>query len=198
MKKILIATKNPGKLLEYRELVRDLPLELITLKDLGISEEPEEDQLTFEANAIKKVNFYSKFTDLPVLAEDSGLEIDYLNGEPGVLSRRWPGYKATDEELIQMALKKLKGVPWEKRGAQFRVVMALKSPGSEEVLLGEGIMRGILSEEPSKEIIPGFPFRTLFYNPEVDKVLGEITMKEEAKIAHRKIALERLMPIFLK
>jgi len=198
MKKILIATKNPGKLLEYRELVRDLPLEFITLKDLGISEEPEEDQLTFEGNAIKKVEFYGELTNLPVLAEDSGLEIDYLNGEPGVLSRRWPGYKATDEELIQMTLKKLKGVPWEKRGAQFRVVLALKFPGKKDIFTGEGIMRGILKEKPSKKIIPGFPFRALFYNPKVDKVLGEMTMKEEAKIAHRKIALERLMPIFLK
>ncbi len=194
MKKILIATKNPGKILEYRELTKDLPLEIVTLKDLNVIEEPEEDQPTFEGNAIKKANFYSRFVDFPLLAEDSGLEIDYLNGEPGVFSRRWPGHDGSDEELIQMALKKLAGVPLEKRGAQFRVVMALKLPKNTEVILGEGIMRGFLTEKPIEKIIPGYPFRSLFYNPEVGKIIGEMTMEEEAKIAHRKQALEKLLP----
>ena len=198
MKKILIATKNPGKLLEYCELMKELPFEIATLKDLGIGDEPEENQPTFEENAAKKANFYSHFVDFPVLAEDSGLEIDYLKGEPGVLSRRWPGYKATDEELIEIALKKLENVPVDKRGAQFRVVMALKFPNDENIFFGEGIMRGFLTEKPIEKIIPGYPFRSLFYNPDVDKIIGELTMEEEAKIAHRKDALKILLPHLLK
>jgi len=194
MKKILLATKNSGKILEYRELIKDLPLEIVTLKDLNVIEEPEEDQPTFEGNAVKKANFYSRFVEFPLLAEDSGLEIDDLNGEPGVLSRRWPGYDGSDKELIEMALKKLAGVPPEKRGAQFKVVMALKLPNDYNVILGEGTMRGFLMEKPIDKIIPGYPFRSLFYNPEIGKIIGEMTMEEEAKIAHRKQALEKLLP----
>ncbi len=195
MNKILIATKNPGKILEYCELMKNLPFEIVTLKNLNITEEPTEDRPTFEENAAKKANFYCRFVDFPVLAEDSGLEIDYLNGEPGVLSRRWPGYEATDEELIEMVIKKLQGVPQEKRGAQFRAVLALKFPKSENILFGEGVMRGFLTEKPIKKIIPGYPFRSLFYNPEVGKVIGEMTIEEEAKIAQRKQALKKLLPI---
>ncbi len=198
MKKILIATKNHGKILEYQELMKELPFEVVTLKDLGISGEPEEDKPTFEENAAKKADFYSNFVDFPVLAEDSGLEIDYLNGEPGVLSRRWPGYKATDEELIETALNKLRGVPREKRGAQFKVVIALKFPDNKNILFGEGIMRGFLTEKPIEKIIPGYPFRSLFYNPDVGKIIGEMTIEEEAKIAHRKQALLNLLPRLLK
>jgi XTP/dITP diphosphohydrolase len=198
MQRILIATKNPGKILEYRELLRGLSFEVVTLKDLNILEEPKEDQPTFETNAIKKANFYSRFVDLPLLAEDSGLEIDYLNGEPGVLSRRWPGHDGTDEELIAMALEKLAGVPIEKRGAQFRVVMALKLPEDNNIILGEGTMRGFLMEQPINKIISGYPFRSLFYNPEIGKIIGEMTMEEEAKIAHRKRALEKLLPALME
>lgn len=195
--RVLIATKNPGKILEYRELIKGLPMEIVTLKDLNVTEEPEEDQPTFEGNAIKKANFYSRFVDFPLLAEDSGIEIDCLNGEPGVLSRRWPGHDGTDEELIEMALKKMAGVPLEKRGAQFRVVLALKLPNDNNVILGEGIMRGFLMEKPIDKIIPGYPFRSLFYNPEIGKIIGEMTMEEEARIAHRKRALEKLLPALM-
>ncbi len=194
MKKIFIATKNPGKILEYREILKKYFFEILTPQDFNILDEPEENEKTFEANAVNKARFYSAFSDLPVLAEDSGLEIDYLDGEPGVLSRRWPGYTATDEELVRIALDKLNGVPWEKRGAQFRVVMALKFPSEDNVLTSEGILRGYLTEEPRAKIIPGYPFRSLFYVPEIGKTLGELTMADEAKIAHRKKALEKFLP----
>ncbi|MDO8559228.1 MAG: non-canonical purine NTP pyrophosphatase [bacterium] len=196
MKKLLIATTNPGKILEYRVILKDLPVELVTLKDIGIKGGVEEDGKTFEENAVKKVKFYSELTNLPAIAEDSGLEIDYLNGEPGIKSRRWPGYEASDEELISMTLEKLKGVPMEKRGAQLKVVIALAI--NKEIKTFEGMIRGVIMEKPFKRIIPGYPFRTIFYIPEINKVLAEFTMEEEAKIAHRVIAMKEIIPIIKK
>ena len=197
MKKIVVATHNPGKIIEYKEILSGYPLEILLLNDLGITSDPVEDGKTFEENAIKKANFYSELVDMPVLAEDSGLEIDYLNGEPGIHSRRWPGHKATDQELIDIALSKLKGVPYEKRGAQFRVVMAYKEKPDSRLIIGEGILRGYILEKPMAKIIPGFPFRSLFYVSELGKTLGEATMREEAKIAHRIIAIRNILPHLL-
>lgn len=197
MKKILVATHNPGKIIEYKEILGGHALEFLLLSDLNISDEAEENGKTFEENAIKKVEFYSQFTDLPILAEDSGLEIDLLNGEPGVHSRRWPGHKATDQELIDMTLAKLKDAPFEKRRAQFRVVIAFKKSPKDKIVTAEGILRGIILEKPAVKIIPGFPFRSLFYLPEIDKVLGEATMEDEAKIAHRRIAIAKLLSFLI-
>jgi len=197
MKKILVATHNPGKITEYKEIMGGHALEFLLLRDLNISDEPEEDGKTYEENAVKKAEFYSQFTDLPVLAEDGGLEIDYLNGEPGVHSRRWPGHKATDQELIDMTLAKLKGVPFEKRGAQFRVVIAFKKSRKDKIVIAEGILRGIILEQTGKEIVPGFPFRSLFYLPEIGKVLGDATADDEIKIAHRRIAITKLLPLLI-
>ena len=197
MKKLLIATTNPGKVLEYRVILKDLPIELVTLKDAGIKDGVEEDGKTFEENAVKKAKFYSKFVDFPTLAEDAGLEIDCLGGEPGVKSRRWPGHEASDGELVEMTLEKLNGVPMAERGAQLRVVVALAMAG-EEIKTFEGILRGVIIEKPISKIIPGYPFRALFYVPGVNKVLGELTMEEEAEIAHRKQAVEKCLLLLLK
>ena len=197
MKKILVATHNPGKITEYREILGGHALEFLLLSDLNISDEPEENGKTFEENAIKKAEFYSQFTDLPVLAEDGGLEIDYLNGELGVHSRRWSGHKATDQELVDMTLTKLKGVPMEKRGAQFRVVVAFKKNPKAKIMTAEGVLRGIILEKPGTEIVPGFPFRSLFYLPEIGKVLGDATAEDEVKIAHRRIAIQKLLPFLI-
>lgn len=196
MKKLLVATQNPGKILEYKELLKDIPIEVVTLQDLGITEESPEDAPTFEENAKLKVSFYSKFVDFPTIAEDSGLEIDYLDGEPGVKSRRWPGHRATDDELVKIIEEKMTGVPKEKRGAQFRVVMALKIPG-KDLALAEGKMRGFITDKPTETIITGFPFRSMFFVPELNKVLGEMTMNEEARIGHRKQALDKLLPLLI-
>ena len=131
MKTLVIATHNQGKLEEYQLIFKKVlsGVTLISLSELGITKKAEESGKTLEANAIQKASFYSRFTKLSTLADDGGLEIDYLDGEPGVQSRRWPGYEASDEELIQMTLDKLQGVPPAKRGAQLRAVLALSFPG---------------------------------------------------------------------
>lgn len=197
MKKLLVATQNPGKVLEYKELLKDLPIEVVTLQDIGVTQEAPEDAPTFEENAIKKAIFYSQFVDYPTIAEDSGLEIDCLNGEPGVKSRRWPGHRATDDELVKLILEKMKGVSTEKRGAQFRVVMALKIPG-KDTITAEGTMRGVITEKAMETVITGFPFRSVFLVKETGRVLGEMTMNEEARIGHRKKALEQILPKLLQ
>jgi len=196
MKKLLIATNNPGKLKEYKELLKDLPLKLISLKNLGIKNKVNENAKTFEVNAIKKAKFYSRLSGLATLADDGGLEIDYLNGEPGVKSRRWPGYEAADEELIDFALKRLRGVPWPKRKARFRVIIALAIPG-KEVLISEGKLRGIILTKPRGKLIPGYPFRPIFYLPKYRKSFAELNFKEEIKIGHRKKPIKKLIS-FLK
>lgn len=196
MKKLLIATNNPGKLKEYKELLKNLPLKLVSLKDLGIKNKVNENAKTFEANAIKKAKFYLKLSGLPTLADDGGLEIDYLDGEPGIKSRRWPGYEATDEELIDFALKKLRGVPWRKRKAQFMVVIALAIPG-KKILTFAGKLRGIIITKPRGKLIPGYPFRSIFYLPKYGKSFGELNFKEEVKIGHRKKPMKKLIS-FLK
>jgi len=196
MAKLLIATTNPGKLREYKELLNGLPLKLISPKDLKVERKPKEDAKTFQENAIKKAKFYSKITGLITLADDGGLEIDYLKGEPGVKSRRWPGKEVSDQELIDFALKKLKEAPWDKRKAQFRVVLALAIP-SKKVLTFEGKKRGIILTKTRGKIIPGYPFRSIFYLPKHGKSFNEISFKEEIKIGHRRKPIKKLIK-FLK
>jgi len=198
MKKLLIATSNQGKIAEYREIFKELlpDLELVSLNALNIKEAPDETGETFEENAVIKAKFYYDLAKIPTLADDGGIEIDYLNGEPGVRSRRWPGHEATDEELVAMTFEKLGGVPWEKRGAQLRVVIAL-APSKDNIHTTEGIWRGFIVEERSKvaRFMPGYPFRSLFWIPETGTVLGELPFEEEVRIGHRRKAIEKALPI---
>jgi len=199
--KLLIATTNKGKISEYRELFKELfpGLELITLNDLGIDEHPEETGKSFQENAAIKATFYFEKANIPALADDGGIEIDYLDGAPGIISRRWPGYEATDEELVAMTFEKLKGVSREKRGAQLKVAIAFV-PRKGEISIFEGIWRGFIVEERSKtaRLIPGYPFRSLFYIPETKTVLGELPFEEEVRMGHRRKALEKVLPLIKK
>ncbi len=195
MKQLLIATRNQGKVKEYKEIFKELkiPVKLVCLKEMEIKEDVEETGKSFEDNAIKKAEFYHQLTGLPVLSDDSGIEIDYLNGEPGVKSRRWPGYDASDEELIQLTLKKLNGVPQEKRGAQLRAVIGLIFQGNVKVQTFEGILKGHIAEKPMKSEIRGYPFRSLFIPKGGNKYLGELSI-----VAHRKQAIEKALPLIKK
>jgi len=196
MPKLLIATGNQGKLKEYKILLKELPIKLVSLKDEGIEVEAPEDGQTYEENAIKKALFYHKLSGLPALADDGGLEIDYLEGAPGIKSRYWLGYKATDEELIQMVLKKLAGLPTEKRGAKLKIVLAfVLSP--KEIFTSAAELSGFVVEKPYK-LIPGYPYRSILYLPHIQKVYSELSFEEEVKIGHRKQALKRLYPLLKK
>src|SRR3989338_5585840 len=128
MQKLLIATTNKGKLKELSEFLSDLPAQLLSLKDVGITDDVEEAGKTYEENSQLKALFYAKKSGLPAIADDGGLEIFALGGAPGVKSRRWLGYDATDEELINHMIKVSKNLPKDNRKASFRTVVALGLP----------------------------------------------------------------------
>lgn len=198
MNKLLIATTNPGKLKEIKRFLSDLPLELVGLPDVGITEKVEETGITFDENAVLKAKFYAQKSGLPTLADDGGLEIDALSGEPGVKSHRWihQDREDTDEELITYTLDRMKDVPDEKRGAQLRLVLALVLP-SGEIFTAEEKVRGIIPRKAAAYRHPGFPYRSLLFLPEIKKYYDheELTESETDRYNHRKKAIDLLKPI---
>ena len=127
--RLLIATRNEGKVEEYEELLADLPLALTFLTREGIAAEVEETGSTFKENAVQKAEEYVRLSGLLTLADDSGLEVDALGGEPGVFSARYAGPGATDEDRYRLLLDKMQEIPWEQRTARFRCVVAVAEPG---------------------------------------------------------------------
>lgn len=198
MKKLLIATTNPGKLGEITKYLSDLPIALVGLKDVGIADQVAETGKTFEENAILKAKFYCQKSGLPTIADDGGLEIDVLGGEPGVKSHRWIGgdHENSDEELIEYTLKRLKKIPLKNRQAQLRAVLALALP-DERVFTAGAVTRGIIPLTPGKHRTEGFPYRSLLFLPEIGKFYdhSELTEKENQAYNHRKQALEELKPM---
>ncbi|MBI4062503.1 non-canonical purine NTP pyrophosphatase [Candidatus Gottesmanbacteria bacterium] len=200
MKKLLIATTNPGKLTEISTFLSDLPITLVSLKDVGITDHPHEIGKTFEENAILKAKFYAAKSGLPTIADDGGAEIDALGGEPGIKTRRWihADRDSTDEELIAHTIRKLKGVPLQGRGMQLRAVIVLALPGGKYYTATAKI-RGIIAVKPSPERHAGFPFRSLMYIPELGKFYNHdlMTPQENEQYNHRKRALETLRPAII-
>ena len=134
--RLLIATGNPGKMREYADLLRDIPFKLVSLRDLGITHEVEETGETFEENAWLKASEYAAISGLLTLADDSGLEVDALSGEPGVHSARYGGDSCTnDQDRVRLLLKNMRDVPWEERGARFRCVIAIAEPPGAKIRL---------------------------------------------------------------
>lgn len=196
MQKLLIATTNPGKLAEIKRFMGDVPVELVGLADVGITDAVEETGTTFEENAVLKAKHYAKESGLPTLADDGGLEIDALAGEPGVKSHRWihSDREDTDEELITYALDRMKGL--QDRGAQLRLVLAFVLPNGE-IFTSEEKVRGIIPDKPSDVRHKGFPYRSLLFLPEINKFYNhdELTAAQTETYNHRKKALEILKPI---
>ncbi len=196
--KILIATHNPGKLQEIKDALKNLEkkgIKILSLKELNIKKEPKETGKTLKENAELKARFYSKLTELPTIADDAGLIIPYLNNEPGVKSRRWPGYPASDEELIEYTLKKLKGVPLPKRKAYLKTCVCFYDPKIEKAFFQCEKIKGYIAEKPCKKLIKGYPFRSLFIVEKYNKYYGELTEEEHEEVNHRKRAVKNL---FLK
>lgn len=198
VKELLIATTNSAKLSEIKEFLSDLPVACVGLENLGITQVIEETGATFEENAMLKARRYAELSHLPTLADDGGLEIDALQGEPGVHSHRWihKDREDEDEELIQYAIQRLEGVPEHKRTAKLRLVLALALPDGS-IYTSEGAIQGIIAKEPSSYRRKGFPYRSLLYIPEIQKFYNHEALSKEEHEAynHRKKALEELKPI---
>lgn len=191
--KLLIASHNPAKIEEYKHYLSDLGLEIFSLSDLNITQEAPEDGKTFEENAVKKAKFYHRLTGLPVITDDGGLTIDTLNGEPGVKSRRWLGYKMTDEEMIRTVMEKMKDVPEDKRGCHLVGVVALVMPDGK-VYTQWAQIDGVVALEPSPQRLEGYPYRSFFYLPQFKKFYLELTPEEHERVNHRGIALLKMKP----
>jgi XTP/dITP diphosphohydrolase len=180
--KLLLATNNQAKLREYSFLFEGMPYLIVSPKDIGIKQEINETGKTFEENALLKAKAYASLSNLTTLADDSGLEVDALNGEPGVRSARYAGEGAPQAKLIDYLLQKLSGIPWGERGARFKCVIAIASPDGE-MSTCHGECQGIITFEPKGK--EGFGYDPVFYLPELDKTMAELTMKEKNKVSHR-------------
>jgi len=180
--KLLLATNNKGKVREYRHLLHDLPYELVTLAEQNITTVVAETGQSLEDNARLKATALAKESRLITLADDSGLEVDALGGEPGPLSARYAGEDASDKERVRYLLGRLEGVPWEKRKARFRCVIALAKPDGQ-VELCQGERRGYITFAPKGE--QGFGYDPVFYLPELDKTMAELSLEIKNQVSHR-------------
>jgi len=182
MSKLLLATSNPGKIREYRALLDGLGYEITTLAEEGITKAVTESRNTYEQNAHLKAATYAELSQLLTLADDSGLEIDALNGEPGVKSARFAGKAATDADRVNLLLARLNGVPRERRTACFKCVIAIATPeGQCEICRGE--CRGMITLAPSGR--NGFGYDPVFLLPELGKTLAELPLKAKNRVSHR-------------
>ncbi|MCJ1908660.1 XTP/dITP diphosphatase [Planococcus ruber] len=197
MKQVIIATQNKGKAKDFEALFGPLGYEVLTLRDVAKDMDVEETGVTFEENAILKAEAVAEALQTTVIADDSGLEIDALNGEPGVYSARYAGEAKSDEANIEKVLGKLEGVPEEQRTARFRCVLAIASPNKETVTYSGSCEGVILSERRGEN---GFGYDPIFYVPSEGKAMAELVPEEKAAISHRGNALrelEKAMPEWL-
>jgi XTP/dITP diphosphohydrolase len=200
--KLLIATHNPGKLREYRGLLGIIPYELVSLDHLGITEEVEETGRTFHENARLKASTYAALSGLLTLADDSGLEVDALGGEPGVHSARYGGGSyPSDQDRVSLLLRNLEGVPWARRTARFRCVIAITTPsealklsgGMDELTQVVGSVAGMIQYEAMGE--EGFGYDPVFYLPSYGLTIAQLPLEEKNRISHRANAAGKAMRV---
>ena len=179
---LLIASANKGKVAEYRELLDGLDCDLLSVDDAGISGDVEETGTTYEENARLKAVTCAERSGLITLADDSGLEVDALGGEPGVRSARYAGEHATDAQRVEYLLQKLKDVPPERRGARFVCVIAMAVPGGE-VTFCRGECPGAIVMQPRGD--KGFGYDPAFLLPELGVTVAELEPEVKNRLSHR-------------
>ena len=189
MKKIIFATGNADKMKEIRQILSDLDAEVLSMKEAGISVDIEENGTTFEENALIKAKAVAAYTDAIVLADDSGLEIDYLNKEPGVYSARYMGEDTSYTIKNQNLLDRLNGVPKEQRTARFVCAIAAVLPDKETLVTRETI-EGYIGFEPQGE--NGFGYDPIFYVPDLNCSTAELSPEEKNARSHRGNALRAM------
>jgi XTP/dITP diphosphohydrolase len=196
MKKLLIGTHNPAKLAELRALLGELPVELVSLTDVGIDEDVIEDGTTYEENSQKKALFYAQQSGLPSISDDGGLEIAALDNKPGIHSKRWLGEETTEGDLIKHMKKVAKELPDDNRHARFVAVLSFSLPDGR-VWSARGEVTGIIAKVPMIRAVMGFPYRSFFFLPELNKYYfeTELTPDEQREYNHRVKAVTELKSI---
>ncbi|MCY7790491.1 XTP/dITP diphosphatase [Bacillus haynesii] len=189
MKEVIIATKNEGKVREFKAMLEPRGYDAKSLLDIGYTPEIEETGQTFEENAVIKAETISKETGKIVIADDSGLSVDYLGGSPGVYSARYAGEEKNDLANLKKLLKELEGVEKEDRSARFRCALALCIPGHETKTV-EGSVEGYITDEPRGT--NGFGYDPVFLVKDKDQTMAELSSGEKNKISHRAEALKKL------
>ena len=190
---LVIATSNPGKTAEIRDMLLNFPVNIKNLADFGPIPPVVEDGDTFDANAYKKASFVSKILGLPALADDSGLVVDALGGAPGVYSARYAGENATDEQRYTKLLNEMKGKT--NRKAAFECVISIAVPPGP-ALTYEASCEGLIAEAPAGE--GGFGYDPIFYYPPLKKTFAQLTMEEKSRVSHRGKALQEFCDEFDK
>lgn len=195
MNKIIFATGNAGKMKEIREILQDMNMEILSMKEAGIEADIIEDGKTFEENAMIKAKEIAKYTDEIVLADDSGLEIDYLNKEPGIYSARYAGTDTSYDIKNNLLISRLKNVPDEQRTARFVCAIAAVFPNGEKEVV-RGTMEGRIGYEIAGA--NGFGYDPIFYLPEYRCTSAELTPEKKNELSHRGKALRMMRQIMEK
>jgi XTP/dITP diphosphohydrolase len=186
---LLLASQNPGKLNEMRQLVARLPFRVVGPRELGIEEAPEETGTTFIENATLKALYYAGRSGLVTVADDSGISVDALEGGPGLHSSRFGGEGATDVDRNRLLLEKLKEVPHERRGAHFTSAVVV-ARGDTVLFQAQEQVDGYIAEETRGE--NGFGYDPLFFYPPFGRTFGEVPREDKDRVSHRGKAFARL------
>lgn len=198
MKKLIIASNNQGKINEIKKVLNDMPINVFSLKDIGLDIDVEEDGITFEENAKKKSEeIYKELikrgeSNFIVMSDDSGLEVEYLNGEPGVYSARYVGEHGNDKKNNEKLLLNLKGVSYDNRNARFVCQLALINDKNIYKSVTGTVNGYILEEERGRD---GFGYDPLFLYEPFNKTFAELTIEEKNDISHRGIALKKISAV---
>ncbi|MEE9529260.1 MAG: RdgB/HAM1 family non-canonical purine NTP pyrophosphatase [Dehalococcoidia bacterium] len=192
MPKLLLASSNLGKIREYRLLLGNLGYQIVTLSEQGISKVITESGNTYEQNAEMKATTYAKLSQLITLADDSGLEVDALHGKPGIHSARFAGKNATDADRVTKLLAMMDGIPWDRRTAHFKCVIAIATPEGK-LRLCQGKFRGIIAFEAKGK--NGFGYDPIFHLPELAKTMAELPLELKNQLSHRGQAAQRARKI---
>ncbi|MCF0147901.1 MAG: XTP/dITP diphosphatase [Clostridium sp.] len=198
MKKLVIASNNSGKIKEIKRILSDIDIEVLSLKDMGLNIDVEEDGLTFEENAKKKsTEIYKELinkgeSDFIIMSDDSGLEVEYLNGDPGVFSARYAGEHGNDKKNNEKLLLNLEGVDYKNRKARFVCQLAIINDNNEYRSV-KGIVEGYILDKAKGD--GGFGYDPLFFYEPLNRSFAELTMEEKNKISHRGNALQNARKI---
>lgn len=189
-KKLLVATHNQGKVKEFAAMLGAMAVAWLSLDDVAVTEDVAETGVSFDENARLKARAYAQKTGLLTLADDSGLEVDALNGAPGVYTARYGGAGLTHTKRYRLLLQNLAGVPWEKRTARFRCAIALAAPDGQILAESEGVCEGVIALEPAGSA--GFGYDPVFFLPEYGQTMAQVEATVKQQISHRGRALRAL------